>query len=110
MPIVVISSTRDHEDILAAFRLGAADFVQKPVRVSELAVVTRRILGGGAAEAAPADAAEAAPGGAAPDAPSSADPVGPASAGGDSGPVGATAEPGEEVEELGDSKTDEGAA
>lgn len=52
IPIVVLSSTRDHEDILAAFRLGAANFVRKPVRVSELAVVIRAILRGqGVAEA-----------------------------------------------------------
>jgi DNA-binding response OmpR family regulator len=43
-PIVVISSTTSHEDILAAFRLGVTDFVQKPVRTSELICVVARVL------------------------------------------------------------------
>ena len=56
-PIVILSSTRDHEDILAALRLGVSDFVQKPVRVSELQCVTRRILQRGAVAANEKDAA-----------------------------------------------------
>ena len=44
LPIIVISSTTDHEDILAALRLGVDDFVQKPVRASELTCVVGRTL------------------------------------------------------------------
>ena len=61
-PIVVLSSTRDHEDILAALRLGVSDFVPKPVRASELSCVTRRVLQQGVVAAnrdAPAVAADA---------------------------------------------------
>ncbi len=42
--VVVVSSTRDFEDVLAAFRLGAADFVPKPLRTGELLTVVRRSL------------------------------------------------------------------
>jgi DNA-binding response OmpR family regulator len=42
--IVVLSGTQDHEDMLAAIRLGVADFVPKPVRTSELICVVRRVL------------------------------------------------------------------
>lgn len=41
---VVFSSTRDFEDILAAFRLGAVDFVPKPLRSGELLTVVKRAL------------------------------------------------------------------
>lgn len=57
-PVVIISSTRDHEDILACFRLGVADFVQKPVRVSELHCVTGRVLKRGAVAANKAEASD----------------------------------------------------
>ncbi len=69
LPMIVISSTTDHEDILAAFRLGVDDFVQKPVRVSELTCVVGRILkkhrgaanGSAPGEGAPAEASPEAP-------------------------------------------------
>ncbi len=53
--VIVVSSTKDFEDVLAAFRLGAADFVPKPLRTGELITVVRRAL---RAAQAPANEAE----------------------------------------------------
>jgi DNA-binding response OmpR family regulator len=43
-PIIVYSGTRRREDAALAFKLGAADFVHKPVSVEELAIRIQRAL------------------------------------------------------------------
>ncbi len=44
-PVIMIAANDELEDVLAAFRLGAADVVLKPLRPSELMAVINRALG-----------------------------------------------------------------
>ena len=44
IPIIIISSAGNEENVLSAFELGANDFISKPVSPSELLVRVRREL------------------------------------------------------------------
>ena len=44
VPIVIISALDQQEVILTAFQEGAADFVKKPINLSELLVRVKRVL------------------------------------------------------------------
>ena len=50
-PIILVSGSSDPDDILAAFRLGAADVLIKPLRPSELLCIVDREMGVSALEA-----------------------------------------------------------
>ncbi len=52
VPIVTILPSHDPDDIMAAFRLGSADVLLKPLRPSELLCVVDRVFGVAANEAA----------------------------------------------------------
>ncbi|MCP4872014.1 MAG: response regulator [Proteobacteria bacterium] len=51
-PVIILVGTGESEDILAAFRLGAADVLLKPLRPSELLCIVDREMGLTALEAA----------------------------------------------------------
>lgn len=44
MPVVVISSVEDEEELWAALQAGADDFVTKPFKLIELVIRVRRLL------------------------------------------------------------------
>lgn len=44
IPIIIISSAGNEENVLSAFELGANDFISKPIRPSELLVRIAREL------------------------------------------------------------------
>lgn len=44
LPIIIISSLDQQEVILTAFQEGAADFVKKPINLSELLLRVKRVL------------------------------------------------------------------
>ena len=44
IPIIIISSAGNEENVISAFELGANDFISKPISPSELIVRLNRIL------------------------------------------------------------------
>lgn len=44
VPIIIISSAGNEENVLSAFELGANDFISKPINPSELIVRLKRII------------------------------------------------------------------
>lgn len=44
VPIIIISSAGNEENVLSAFELGANDFISKPISPSELIVRLKRIM------------------------------------------------------------------
>lgn len=51
-PVIMLIGTQEIEDVLAAFRLGAADVLLKPLRPSELLCIVDREMGLSVLEAA----------------------------------------------------------
>ena len=50
-PIVVLTSSEEADDLIAAFRLGASDVLRKPLRPTTLAAIVRRLMGSGLSRA-----------------------------------------------------------
>jgi PleD family two-component response regulator len=44
VPVIVISTVGNEDSVMEAFRLGADDFLKKPIMAGELTIRVRRLL------------------------------------------------------------------